>query len=153
MLKANKALLAALVVTLGTGIALAATVDDQIKVRQAEMKTNGDSLALLVKIVRGAAPYDAATVSAAVKAMQDAAAASDAAQAWDASTQTGGTIPTRVKPDIWTSPDAFAAAQKGFDDALAALAATSDEAGFKAAFPGLGAACKSCHQQFRLADT
>lgn len=153
MPNAQRTMLAALVVTLGTGIALAASVDDLIKVRQAEMKANGDSLGLLVKIVRGAVPYDAAVVAEAVKAMQDAAAASDTAGAWDASTQTGGTLPTRVKPDIWTSPDAFAAAQKDLDDALAALAATSDEAGFKAAFPDLGATCKSCHQQFRLADT
>lgn len=143
----------ALLLTLGTGIALAAGVDDQIKVRQLEMKTNGEALGTLVKIIRGAVPYDPAVVAAQVKAMQDAVAASDAAKAWDASTQTGATIPTRVKPEIWSQPDAFAAAQKGFADALAALAATTDEAGFKAAFPQLGAACKSCHETFRMAET
>ncbi len=34
-------------------------------------------------------------------------------------------------------------------EALSDVAATTDEAGFKAAFPAVGAACGGCHEKFR----
>jgi cytochrome c556 len=32
---------------------------------------------------------------------------------------------------------------------MQALKATTDEAGFKAAFPAVGAGCQGCHEKFR----
>lgn len=140
----------AVIAALGVTAAFAAgTADDLINARQAAMKQNGKALQGLVDILRGATPYDPATV----KASLDALAAAQKAQAdgnlWDASSQTGATVETRALPAIWQNPDGFAKAQQGLTDAIAAVGATTDMASFKAAFPALGAACKSCHEQFR----
>jgi cytochrome c556 len=140
----------ALVATLGVTAAFAAgTADDLINARQAEMKVNGKALQGLVDILRGVTPYDAAVV----KTNLDALAASQKAQAdgklWDASSQTGATVETRALPAIWQNADGFAKAQQGLTDAIAAVGASTDMASFKAAFTAIGAACKSCHEQFR----
>ena len=129
--------IAAGTIVLGLGFSLAyAAADDQIKARQAEMKANGKAMGALVAIMKGEAPYDAATVKASLDAMAAADAAAGEAKAWDASSMEGATVETWAKPEIWA-------------DARAALAATTDEAGFKAAFPALGQACQSCHESFR----
>jgi cytochrome c556 len=90
-------------------------------------------------------------VKTALDTMRAAIAASTAINAWDVSAQ-GGTIVSRAKPEVWSNAAGFAAAEQQLADALTGLEATSDEAGFKAAFPALGAACKNCHEQFRAAE-
>lgn len=139
----------ALAGVLGAGLAFGdSTADQQITARQAAMKANGQALGTLVNMVRGTQPYDAAAVTAAVTAMKTAEATAEAAKGWDVSAQ-GGTVETRALPAIWSNPDGFTAAWTQFNTALDAVAATTDEAGFKVAFPQLGAACKNCHDQFR----
>jgi cytochrome c556 len=153
MLKLNTRIAVSLL-ALGAGVtfALAAgSVDDQIKTRQDEMKANGQALGALVNIIRGQTAYDAAAVKTALDTMRAAIAASTAINAWDVSAQ-GGTIVSRAKPEVWSNAAGFAAAEQQLADALTGLEATSDEAGFKAAFPALGAACKNCHEQFRAAE-
>lgn len=141
------------VAVLGAGAGLAAgSADDMINARQAEMKANGKAMKALVSMLKGETPYDNATVQGAVKSMTDARAASEAAKAWDASSQTGATVKTEAKPEVWSDAAGFATAWQNFDKAVAQLAATSDEASFKAAFPALGASCKGCHEKFRAAD-
>lgn len=150
---ARAAMLALGVVVIGAGAGFAAgSADDMINARQAEMKANTKAMKALVSILKGETPYDNAAVQSAVKTITDARAASDAAGAWDAASQTGATIKTEAKPDVWTDAAGFAAAWQNLDKATAQLAATSDEAGFKAAFPALGAACKGCHEKFRAAE-
>ena len=135
---------------LGLGITLAyAAADDQIKARQAEMKGNGKAIGALVAIMKGEAPYDAAVVKASLDAMAAGDAAAGAANAWDASSMEGATIETWAKPEIWAEGSDIGAKYQAWVDARAALAATTDEAGFKAAFPALGAACAGCHEKFR----
>lgn len=147
------AMLALGVVVIGAGAGFAAgSADDMINARQAEMKANTKAMKALVSILKGETPYDNAAVQSAVKTITDARAASDAAGAWDAASQTGGTVKTEAKPDVWTDAAGFAAAWQNLDKATAQLAATSDEASFKAAFPALGAACKGCHEKFRAAE-
>ena len=141
------------IAAIGAGAGLAAgSADDMINARQAEMKANTKAMKALVSMLKGETPYDNAAVQAAVKTINDARAASDAAGAWDAASQTGGTVKTEAKPEIWTDAAGFAAAWQNLDKATAQLAATTDEAGFKAAFPALGAACKGCHEKFRAAE-
>ena len=126
-----------------------AAADDQIKARQAEMKGNGKAIGALVAIMKGEAPYDAAVVKASLDAMAAGDAAAGEANAWDASSMEGATIETWAKPEIWAEGSDIGAKYQAWVDARTALAATTDEAGFKAAFPALGAACAGCHEKFR----
>ena len=142
--------IAAGAIVLGLGFSLAyAAADDQIKARQAEMKGNGKAIGALVAIMKGDAPYDAATVKASLDAMTAADAAAGKAKAWDASSMQGATVETWAKPEIWAEGSDIGEKYQAWADARAALAATTDEAGFKAAFPALGAACGGCHEKFR----
>jgi cytochrome c556 len=135
---------------LGLGVTLAfAAADDQIKARQTEMKANGKAIGAMVAIMKGEAPYDAAVVKASLDAMDAAEAAAGEAKAWDASSQTGATVETWAKPEIWAEGSKIGEKYNAWVDARKALAATKDEAGFKAAFPALGASCQGCHEAFR----
>ena len=135
---------------MGLGITLAyASADDQIKARQAEMKGNGKAIGALVAIMKGEAPYDAAVVKASLDAMAAGDAAAGEAKAWDASSLEGATVETWAKPEIWAEGSDIGDKYQAWVDARTALAATTDEASFKAAFPALGNACGGCHEKFR----
>ena len=137
-------------IVLGLGFSLAyAAADDQIKARQAEMKGNGKAIGALVAIMKGEAPYDVAVVKTSLDAMAAGDAAAGEAKAWDASSMEGATIETWAKPEIWAEGSDIGAKYQAWVDARVALAATTDEAGFKAAFPALGASCGGCHESFR----
>ncbi|WP_395685228.1 c-type cytochrome [Aestuariivirga sp.] len=138
---------------IGAGSVLAAgSADDLISARQAEMKVNMKAMKALVAILKGESAYDAAAVQAAVKSMKDARAEGEAQDVWNASAQTGSSVKTEAKPEVWSDAAGFAAAWKSFDDAVAGVEASTDEASFKAAFPALGASCKGCHEKYRAAD-
>ena len=142
--------ISAFAIILGLGFSLAyAAADDQIKARQAQMKANGKAVGALVAIMKGEAPYDAAAVKASLDAIAAAEAAATEAKAWDASSMEGATVETWAKPEIWAEGSDFKKEYQAWVDARAALAATTDEAGFKAASPALGQACQSCHEKFR----
>ena len=142
--------IAAGAIVLGLGFSLAyAAADDQIKARQAEMKANGKAMGALAAIMKGEAPYDAAVVKASLDAMTAADAAAGEAKAWDASSMEGATVETWAKPEIWAEGSKIGEKYQAWVDTRAALAATTDEAGFKAAFPALGASCGGCHEMFR----
>ncbi len=135
---------------LGLGVTLAfAAADDQIKARQAEMKANGKAVGALVAIVKGETPYDAAIVKASIDAMVAADKAAQDAHAWDATSQKGETVETWAKPEIWAAGSDIGTKYQALVDARTAVGVTTDEAGFKAAFPALGKACQSCHEGFR----
>jgi cytochrome c556 len=138
------------VLVVGLGVTLAyAAADDQIKARQAEMKANGKAMGAMVAIMKGEAPYDAAVVKASIDAMAAGDAAAGEAKAWDASSMEGATVETWAKPEIWAEGSDVGAKYQAWVDARNAVGATTDEAGFKAAFPALGAACQGCHEKFR----
>ena len=155
-MKKNLAAVLALAVgvgIIGAGAGLAAgTADDMINARQAEMKVNMKAMKDLVSMLKGETKYDTAAVQAAAKSITDAQAEGVAKDVWNASSQTGATVKTGAKAEIWTDAAGFTAAWKDLDTAVAALNASTDEASFKAAFPGLGAACKGCHEKFRQAE-
>ena len=63
---------------------------------------------------------------------------------------------TSAKPDIWTKPKDFAAAQLAFSrqaDALAKASAGSDIEAIRMETRKLGGTCKACHDQFRVPKT
>ncbi len=139
------------VIGAGAGIA-AGSADDMINARQAEMKVNVKAIKALLSIVKGETPYDATVVQAAAKSITDAQAEAVAKDVWNASYQTGTSVKSNAKPEVWSDAAGFAADWKTLDKAVAAVAASRDQAALKAAFPKLGAACKGCHETFRAAD-
>ena len=146
--------IAAAVLAAGFGLSMAfaaPTADEATNARQAEMKTNAKALATLVNIIRGTEPYAPETVQASLDLMNSGIATSDAAFAWTVPPD-GGAVASRALPAVWSNPDGFTAARKALDDAIGGIAGTTDAASFKAAFPALGQACKTCHEQFRSPD-
>ena len=137
---------AVLALCLGTGFAFA-SADDAIKGRQGCMKAHGKMMGELAAMFKGEKPYDGAVVQAAIAA-NDAACA-DWAKWWGPDTQKGETLETWAKPEIWTDPDGFNAAGEAFYAKFVAVKDSTDEAGFKAAFPEMGKACGGCHEKFR----
>jgi cytochrome c556 len=136
------------VLTLVLGSSLSfASGDDAIKARQACMKANGAGMSVMVPIIKGAKPYDAAAIGVALDAMEKACA--DWANFWPADSMKSTTTKTRAAEAIWTDPKAFGDASMAYYAAFTALKATKDEAGFKAAFGDLGKNCGSCHEKFR----
>ncbi len=131
-----------------TGLAYAAlSGDDAIKARQADMKANVAGMAVMVPMIKGEKPYDAAAVAAALDAMEKAGA--DWQNFWPVDSKTSTTLKTRALEAIWTDPKGFEAAGNTYYAAFTALKATKDEAGFKAAFGDLGKGCGGCHQNYR----
>ena len=138
----------AVVLALGAGAAFAAlSGDDAITARQTCMKASGKAMGTMVPMIKGEKPYDAAAVKAVLDA--DSAACAKWSEFWPADSMTSTTLKTRALPAIWTDQKGFEAAGGAFYKAFTELAATTDEAGFKAKFPALGAACGGCHEKFR----
>jgi cytochrome c556 len=92
-------------------------------------------------------PYDAAAVATAIAAVE--AACGGWAGWWGTDTQKGETLETWAKPEVWTDAAGFEKAATAYSTAITALKATTDEAGFKAAFGGFGGSCKGCHETFQ----
>jgi cytochrome c556 len=135
-------------ISLAIGVGLAfASGDDAITARQACMKANGAGMKVMVPIVKGEAAYDAAAVATALEAMGKACG--DWNNFWPADSMTSTTMKTKALDAIWKDPKGFEAAGGTYYTAFTALKATTDEAGFKAAFNDLGKGCGGCHEKFR----
>jgi len=132
----------AILVGFGTAVALAGPIED----RQAGMKQVGKAMGGFAAIMKGEAPYDAAVVKTNSASMLEG---------WKkafANFTPGsekGPPETYAKAEIWSDPEGFKAAEDTALKALDAMAATTDEAGFKTALAGLGDACKGCHTKYR----
>ncbi len=134
------------------GLAIASTAafasaDDIIKARQACMKANGAAMGTMVPMMKGEKPYDNAAIQTALEAQ--GAACADWDKWWAADAQAGATVETYAKPEIWTDTKGWTDASSAWYTAFTAVKASTDEAGFKAAFPALGASCQGCHEKFR----
>lgn len=134
--------------TLGSGLAMAGG-DESITARKACMKSHGAGMGVMVPMFKGEKPYDAATVKATLETMGKAC--DGWATFWPEDSKTSTTQKTHAAETIWTDKAGFEAAGNNYYNAEQALLATKDEAGFKAAFPALGAACGACHKVFRTA--
>jgi cytochrome c556 len=141
-----------LALSVGATVASAAmSADDAIKARRACMKQgHGGVMKVAVPIMKGEAKFDAAALKAAFDA--EDAACKDWAMWWGADTQKGDKETTAALPAIWTDAKGFEAAGAKFMEGAKALRAATDEASFKAAFPGYGAGCKGCHETYRKAQ-
>jgi cytochrome c556 len=61
----------------------------------------------------------------------------------------GESLETWATPEVWSDAAGFKKAGGVKYPALQALKASTDEAGFKAAYVDFGGTCKGCHDTFR----
>jgi cytochrome c556 len=120
---------------------------DPIAARKALMKANGQGAGALAKMVKGEAPFDAATAQKSFATFQDAAAKMP--DLFPDNSKTGGE--TAAAPKIWEDMADFKArfAKLG-QDAKAASASVKDVDTLKAAFPVVGKNCNDCHELYRI---
>jgi cytochrome c556 len=122
--------------------------DQAIHYRQSLYSVIGGTFGPLGAMAQGKMDYNAAEASK--RAERLAFLATMVADAFPDVSKTGE---TKAKPEIWTNPTGFAAADKKFVDATAALVtalkADNSVAGLKSAFGAVGQSCKGCHDDFR----
>jgi cytochrome c556 len=133
-----------------TAAAPATDTPPAIKQRQDNFEAIGDAF----KAVRGELEQDAPDFALiAAKANDINARAQKIEGYFPTGTSTADGFDTEALPAIWDKPDAFkAAAQKLADESakLASLASGGDKEAIGAQAMAMGAACKGCHDQFRL---
>ncbi len=132
-------------------VALGATVviaqQDPIAARKALMKANGQAAGALAKMVKGEAPFDAATAQKAFAVFEDAAAKMP--NLFPDNSKIGGE--TTASPKIWENMADFKARFVKFgSDAKAAEASVKDLDGLKAIFSEFGKNCGGCHELYRI---
>ena len=136
-----------LLLAVGVTLAFAGAADDAIKGRQGCMKAHGATMQVLGPMAKGEAAFDAAAMQAAFANEETACAGWDSW--WGEDTQTGESVETYAKPEIWTDQEGWKAAGGAWYQAYIDTKAAADEAAFKAAFPALGQSCGGCHEKFR----
>jgi len=136
------AALAALAV--GASVVLAQNTQ-VIAQRKETMKSFGAAVKAPGDMVKGDIAFNAATVQASLKSIQEAAA--KAKNLFPDDSRTGDTnvlpIAFEKKADLFARLDKLAA------DAKAAAAAIKDEVSFKAEWPKVSGNCGGCHKEYR----
>jgi cytochrome c556 len=140
--------------TLLAGAALAASLSgaEAAKARMDHMKALGAASKALGDQMRSGAPDPAVVKAQAAKI----AAAADAIPTWfPAGSGPESGAKTHARPIVWSDPADFTAARNKLVAAAADLdraAAAGDMAAVGAALHPVGAACKGCHDKFKVPD-
>ncbi len=138
----------AILVASATGAVIAQS--DPIAARMALMKGNNDNAKIVVAMIRGQAPFDAAKVEAAFA--QWAETAQKLPGLFPDNSKTGEK--TRAAPKIWEAKADFDTKAAAFGKAVAEnrdKAKTSLD-GLKAALGVVGKTCDNCHEDYRLPE-
>jgi cytochrome c556 len=140
------AALAAVVVVLGASAVIAQS--DPIATRMALMKGNDDNARIVVQMMRGQAPFDAAKVDAAFAQWADTA--QKLPDQFPDNSKTGQK--TRASSKIWVMKADFDTKAAEFGKVVAENRdkAKASLDGLRAAIPAVGNACDSCHKDYRL---
>lgn len=121
---------------------------DPVKERQELMKSNGDSAKVVVQMIKGEAPYDAAKAKEAMEAIQRVP------EKFVKLFPEGSDMhpKTAAKPEIWENWEDFKARLNDLEtkSAAAAKAAEGGLDSFKPAFAELGKVCKGCHEKYKF---
>jgi cytochrome c556 len=149
MKKLVSALAAATIVLSATpALAQFAKAEDAVKYRQSTMFVMGEHVGRVAAMVQGKVPFDAK-----VAAENAAVAETISKLPWSAYVAgSAGVGNSRAKPEIWTEAAKFKEAGDKMQVEMAkfsAAAKTGSLDNIKAALPGLGGACKACHDDFR----
>jgi cytochrome c556 len=130
-----------------TGAVTVVAESDPIATRKALMKENDQNAVILVRMMRGMAPFDAAKVDAAF------AQWADTAQKYPGlfpdNSKTGQK--TRAASKIWVTKADFDAKAAAFGKVVAENRnkAKASLDGLRAAIPAVGNACDTCHKDYR----
>jgi cytochrome c556 len=146
MQKTSAAILTAMIVVSATGAVIAQT--DPIATRQLLMKENNNNAIVIVRMMRGLAPFDAAKIDAAFAQWADTA--QKLPGLFPDTSKTGQK--TRAASKIWVTKADFDARAAAFGKAVAEnrnKAKTSLD-GLRAAIPAVANACDACHKDYRL---
>jgi cytochrome c556 len=145
----QRTVIAALGVLIASGLAVLAQSGDPITQRQNLMKNNQEQMRTLTGMVRGQAPFNAATAQAAFQQLEQNA--SRIPPLFPAGSTQGKTA---ALPTIWERKADFDAhAAKLQQDAKAAQTAITDQASLQAALQRVGQNCGGCHETYRRKDT
>ena len=141
-----RAALAAAILVLGAGAVIAQS--DPIAARMALMKGNNDNATMVVQMMKGQAPFDAAKVDAAFAQWADTAQKLPAL--FPDNSKTGQK--TRAASKIWVTKADFDAKAVEFGKVVAENRdkAKASLDGLRAAIPIVGNACDNCHKDYRL---
>ncbi len=133
---------------LSAAATMAVASDDPIKTRKAMMKSVGDSMKVVVPMVKGEVDYDAMKAEQAIRVIQDVA--TNVVNYFPAGSETGGE--TEAAPKIWEDMAGFkaSAASLEADAGAAATAAAGGLDAFRAAFGKMAGNCKACHEDYRI---
>jgi cytochrome c556 len=119
---------------------------EAIQQRQELLKAIGDAIKPVAAMLKGEAPFEAATVKASLATVS--ANAKKLPALFPDDSKVGHD--TRALPAIWSEKDKFNGLfQKLDSDAIAASSAIADLASLKAEMPKVLGDCKSCHDDFR----
>jgi cytochrome c556 len=149
MKKFASALVAATVVLCATpAMAQFAKAEDAVKYRQSAFFVMAQNFGRVAAMAQGKAPFDAK-----VAAESAAVAEYMSKLPWAgfvAGSESAGS--TKAKAEIWTNPAQFKEAADKMQAEMtkfSAAAKTGSLDNIKAALPGVGGACKACHDDFR----
>jgi cytochrome c556 len=133
-------------------VAVAATPADAVRARIAGYRALGAAFKSANDTIRAGGARTPAMRQAAA---QIAGAARQQYGWYPAGSGPQARVKTAAKPEIWTRGREFRGAQDAFArqaTAFERVVASGDEAAIRAGVRQLGAACKGCHDSFRLAD-
>ena len=117
--------------------------------RQAILKTFGTAAKGPGGMLKGATPFDLATVQTSLKVLTEGAP--KLKELFPDDSKTGAE--TAALPAIWEKKaDLTARFDKLAADATAAMGTIKDEASFKSEWPKIGANCGGCHKEYRKAE-
>ena len=141
---------AALAVTLTAGAALGQGVADVIKARQQGYKAQGAAFKTINDEMKKGSP-DIAAIRRATKVLTDTATMQYRWFPKGSGPESG--VKTAAKPEIWSDPAGFAAAQKAFQAEAAKLgqaAAKGDVGAIRPQVGAVGKTCAACHNKYRV---
>jgi cytochrome c556 len=141
-----RTILVALAVGFGVGAVMAQ--QDPVTTRENLMKENDKHAVVVVQMMRGRRPFDAAAVDAAFAQWGDTA--QKLPSLFPDNSKTGGD--NRASPKIWLNKKDFEAKAAAFGKAVAENRdkAKSSLEGLRAAIPVVGKGCDDCHKDYRL---
>jgi len=131
-----------------TAAVTALAQSDPIAARKALMKENDQNAVIVVRMMRGMAPFDAAKVDAAFGQWADTA--QKLPGLFPDSSKTGQK--TRASSKIWVTKADFDAKAAAFGKVVAdnREKAKASLDGLRAAIPAIGKTCDACHRDYRL---
>ncbi|MGB4336266.1 MAG: cytochrome c [Chromatiaceae bacterium] len=141
------------VITLSLATTAVAQVkpEDQIEIRQAGYSFMSWNMGKIKTNLEG--QFDAKQVEAAANAIAGIANSGMGALYGPGTDKDIGSVKTRVKPELFENKAEVGKVAKDFIAAannLSKVAASGDKAAVKKAFGDMGAACKACHEKFRM---